>query len=113
MSTSAALTASKRSGAAKRKRARARAAMVDNTAKAMQRIMLAAAEGDRAAFGPAIRLLQTMHNVMQPGKDERLGPSGPIMPRFTGPSTMSPAAPPPREGEPNVVVDGQAYVEAE
>ena len=37
--------ASKRSGAAKRKRARARAAMVDNTARALRRIMLHAVEG--------------------------------------------------------------------
>ena len=86
--------------------------MVDNTAKTMQRIMLAAAEGDRAAYGPAIRLLQTMHDVMQPGKDERLGPSGPIMPRFTRPSSAPPAAPQPTESEPTVIVDGQAHVSA-
>jgi hypothetical protein len=103
--------ASKRSGAAKRKRARARAAMVDNTARALRRIMLHAAEGDSTAFGPAIRLLQTMHDVMQPGKDERLGPSGPIMPRFTRPASAPPAAPQPTESEPTVIVDGQAYVD--
>lgn len=96
--------ASKRSGAAKRKRARALHAMVDNTAKAMRRIMLAATEGDSAAFSPAIRLIHEIHEVLQPGKDEGRGPSGPI-PRFIRPSRAPAADRTPAPGEPTVTVE--------
>ena len=68
--------ASKRSGAAKQKRARARHAMVENTARAMQRIMLEAAEGNGAAYGPAIRLIHEMHEILQPTRGEGTGAAG-------------------------------------
>ena len=112
--------ASKRSGAAKRKRARARHAMVANLAQVFQRIALEAAEGDRELYGHVIRLAQNMHDAFQPGKHDKNGfngnGAGIIPPRFTRPGQGggAPAPASPAEEEPPLRDrEGRPYVEAE
>ena len=69
----------------------------------------------REAYGPGIRLLQTMHDVLQPAKDEGRASSGPIAPRFIRPTPTGAARSEPAASGPDavVVVDGQAYVDGD
>ena len=72
------------------------------------------ASGVVEAYGPAIRVLQTTHDVMQPGKDEPKSNGVPFGPRFTRP----PQAPPVSSeavAEQPVIVDetGQGYVDGD
>jgi len=88
-------TGPKRSGAAKRKRARALHAAIHNAATLVQRVMRDAAEGDDAATGHAIRLLALTHETLQPTKHEAAkGGQGPILPKFNRPTQSAPPAPP-------------------
>jgi hypothetical protein len=65
--------ASNRSGAAKRKRARAAHAFITNAALMGQGIMLDAAEGDPVARGQGVRLLNQIHEALQPTQHEAKG----------------------------------------
>jgi hypothetical protein len=112
--------ASKRSGAAKRKRARAMHALTLNAAKAVQGIGLRAAEGDETACGHLIKVLGLTHETLQPTKSEAAkGGQGPILPQFNRPSQSAqpspPAsiAPPPLERPKLIGPDGTLYEEAE
>ena len=111
-------SASKRSGAARRKRERARHAAIHNTAKAVQDIALDAAEGDEAARGQLLRLLALTHETLQPTKAEAAkGGQGPILPKFNrpaqsaSPSPPAPIAPPPPERTMLIGPDGEEYVD--
>jgi hypothetical protein len=108
--------APKRSGAAKRKRTRAKHAAVHNVARAQQGIALDAAEGDVEARSHVLRLLRDMHEALQPGKDEQKNGhgGGPVRTKFTrepGPPRTAPRTE--AAAEPAVIVDGQPYVEAD
>jgi hypothetical protein len=98
-----------------RKKKKVRHAMVHNAARAVQRIFEDAAAGDQAAYGPSIRALGLMHEVLQPGKGESTV-GGPIMPRFArAPQAMAPPAEPSPADEPGSVVDreGRVYVDGD
>jgi hypothetical protein len=111
--------ASKRSGAAKRKRARAMHALTLNAAKAVQGIGLRAAEGDETACGHLIKVLSLTHETLQPTKSEAAkGGQGPILPQFNRaaqtaqqPSPPTSIAPPPLERPKLIGPDGTEYVE--
>jgi hypothetical protein len=112
--------ASKRSGAAKRKRAIARHAATLNTVALVQRVMREAAEGDDAVTGHAIRLLALAHDTLQPTKHEAAkGGQGPILPKFNRPAPSAPPSPPTSiapEFEQRATVigpDGTEYMEPE
>jgi hypothetical protein len=88
-----------------------------NATKTLQTIMFDAASGNRDAYGPALRVLEVTHKVMQPTREESKG-GGPIVPRLIRPNPAAPPAPPhpaPDAVPPNAVVDadGTVYVEAE
>ena len=103
-----------------RQRKKQRHAMVHNAARAVQRIFEDAAAGDQAAYGPSIRALGLMHEVLQPGKGESTV-GGPIMHRFArapqamAPQTLAPPAEPSPADEPGSVVDreGRVYVDGD
>jgi hypothetical protein len=106
--------ASKRSGAAKRKRAREAHAFITNAVTANQGIALDAAEGDPVARGQLLRLLHDMHEALQPTQDEAKGGGGPILPKFNRPVRSVPAPAPelPPEDIPAVTdKDGTPYVD--
>jgi hypothetical protein len=90
-------------------------ALVHNAARGMQRVFENMAEGDKDAYGPGLRALQMMHDVMQSAKDEGRGPSGPIAPRFTRPASPPPAAPTAAAGPEPLFVDrdGREYVDGD
>jgi hypothetical protein len=103
----------RKSGAARRKRAKVAHAFITNAAMANQGIALDAAEGDPVARGQLLRLLHDMHEVMQPAPDEAKSGGGPILPKFNRPKPQPPApSEAPAEDEAAVVIDGQPYVEA-
>ncbi len=109
-------SASKRSGVGKRKRAIERHAMIHNMSKAMQNIMRDAAEGNVKAYGPCIKLVTAMHDMLQPTPDETKNGGGPILPKFNRPvrSVPAPAPEAPAEDLPAVVdKDGNVYVDPE
>ena len=114
-----ALPASKRSGAAKRKRARARHAATLNAVAAVQGIALDAAEGDQIARGQLLRLLPHFHAMLQPTPHEaKQGGQGPILPQFNRPPNRTAESPSPSTSiapayeRPTVIgPDGTEYVE--
>jgi hypothetical protein len=99
-----------------RRKKKVRHAMIHNAARGVQRVFEDMAAGDQAAYGPGIKLLATMHEVLQPGKDDGR-PSGPFMHRFARAPQAAPA--PPAEAspadEPGSVVDreGNLYVDGD
>ena len=97
-----------------RKKKKVRHAMMHNAARAMQRIFEDAAAGDQAAYGPSIKALSMMHDVMQPGKDEAKGGGVPFGPRFTRPPQQPPVSSEATAEQP-VFVDetGQGYVDGD
>jgi hypothetical protein len=98
-----------------RKRKKQRHALVYNASRGMQRVFEDMADGVKEAYGPGTRLLQTMHDVLQPGKDEGRGPSGPIAPRFTRPAAPPPVAHAAADGPEPLFVDddGHEYVDGD
>ncbi len=86
-----------------------------NAARGLQRVFEDMADGVKEAYGPGIRLLSTMDDVLQPAKDEGRGPSGPIAPRFTRPTPTGASKSEPAGGgsDAAVVFDGQAYVDGD
>ena len=97
-----------------RKRKKVRHAAVHNAARAVQRILYDAADGKTDAYGPLIRVLQTTHDVMQPGKDEPKSNGVPFGPRFTRPPQAPPVSSEAAAEQP-VFVDetGQGYVDGD
>jgi hypothetical protein len=80
-----------------------------------QGIMLDAAEGGPVARGQDLRLLNQIHDALQPGHDEAKSGGGPILPRFNRPVRSAPAPAPevPPEDLPAVIdKDGNPYVDA-
>jgi len=109
--------ASKRSGAAKRKRAKALHALTLNTALAYQRIGLRAAEGDERACDQLIRIVHDGHAMLQPSPAEaKQGSQGPIFPdaivRYQEPASPPQSLAPAFEQRSTVIgPDGTEYVE--
>lgn len=112
--------ASRRSGAQKRKRARAKHAMALNVAASLQGIAPDAAEGDKEARAQMLRMLRDMHDMLQPMPHEAAkGGQGPILPKFNRPAQSAQPAPPrssssaAMEQPPASITgpDGEEYVE--
>ena len=97
-----------------RKRKKVRHAAVHDAARVVQRILHEAADGVTEAYGPAIRVIQVRHDVMQPGKDEGKGGGVPFGPRFTRPPQAPPVSSEAAAEQP-VFVDetGQGYVDGD
>ena len=99
-----------------RKRKKVRHAAVLNAARAVQRILYDSADGVVEAYGPAIRVIQVTHEVMQPGKGES-SVGGPFMHRFARAPQAAPPLPaePSPADEPGSVVDrqGNVYVDGD
>jgi hypothetical protein len=99
-----------------RKKKKLRHAAVSNAARTVQRILYDSASGVTEAYGPAIRVLQVTHEVMQPGKGDNSS-GGPIMHRFARApqaAVPTPVEPSPAD-EPGSVVDrqGKLYVDGD
>jgi hypothetical protein len=84
--------------------------MLENATRALQKIMLEAAMGNVAAWGPALRILELTHKVMQPTKGE--GSGQPFPSRFIRPNGPPRAIREPAAASPATLGDvkGSIYI---
>ncbi len=98
-------------GGRRRHRALIPHAALEYAAEGYRNIMADAALGERRVYGPFVHVMDHIHRVMQTGKAEEGGGSGPIPGRFVRPGELPPAptsAPAPEPG--SLIIDGQEYV---